>query len=371
MSIWMNLVEPASPQLLPLAVRQQPVQPGADQQHHVRVLQRRGARGTGRERVGVGQEALGHAHRHVGDAAGLHQRPDRVVGLRVGGALAEHDQRPAGGFQNRERPLDRLGGGALRRGRIDHRDQGLAAGLGVQDLGEQLGGQVEIDAARPARAGGPDGARHADADIGRMQHPEGRLAQGLGDGELVHLLVIALLQVDDLALRGARDQDHREAVGRGVGQRREPVQEARGRDGQADARLPGEEARDRRRVAGMLLVAERDHPHPLGLGHAAEIGDRDTRDAVDRLDAVDLERVDDEVETVGEIRLGLHLGVGVDDLGHSGHRGSPEVRCQWAGRGPLRPPGSVGGWSAPRRAPLRRGSGRASGGAGTWPGPPP
>ncbi len=28
----------------------------------------------------------------------------------------------------------------------------------------------------------------------------GRLAERLGDGELVHLLVVALLQVDDLAL---------------------------------------------------------------------------------------------------------------------------------------------------------------------------
>jgi len=347
---------------LALAVRQQPVQPGADQQHHVRVLQRRRAGRAGRERVGVGQEALGHAHRNVGDAARLHEGADRLVGLGVGGALAEHDQRPLGGFQDLERPGDRLGSGVLGRGRVDHLDQRLLAGLGVHHLGEQLGGQVEVDAARTARAGGADGAGDADADVGRVQHPEGRLAQGLGDGELVHLLVVALLQVDDLALGGARDQDHREAVGGGVGERRQAVEEARGRDGEADARLLGQEARDRRGIAGMLLVAEGDHPHPLGLGHAAEIGDRDARDAVDRLDAVELERVDDEVEAVGQLRLGVDFGVGVDDLGECGHhdvsrrigvdRGGSRRRL--AGGSPtLRPHPQVPASGGPRRSSRR------------------
>jgi hypothetical protein len=67
-------------------------------------------------------------------------------------------------------------------------------------LGEKLGRQIEVDAARAARHSRADRAREANADVGGMQHAEGRLAQRLGDRELVHLFVVALLQVDNLAL---------------------------------------------------------------------------------------------------------------------------------------------------------------------------
>ena len=107
-----------------------------------------------------------------------------------------------------------------------------------------------------------------------VQHAIGRLAQGLGDRELIHLLVIALLQVDDLALGRAGDQDHREAVGRRMRERGQTVEEAGRRHGQADAGLLGQKAGDRRGIAGILLVAERQHANARGLRHAAEIGDR-------------------------------------------------------------------------------------------------
>jgi hypothetical protein len=136
-----------------------------------------------------------------------------------------------------------------------------------------------------------------------MQHAERRLAQRLCDRQLVHFLVVALLQVDDLALRRAGDQDHREAVGGGVGERGQAVEKARRRHGEADARLPGEEARDRGRIAGVLLVAEREHADAGSLRHAAEIRDRNAGHAVDRGEAVELERVDDQVEAVGQLPL--------------------------------------------------------------------
>ena len=180
----------------------------------------------------------------------------------------------------------------------------LAPASALMTWREQLGRQVEIDAARTAGHGGADGAREADADVLRVQHAIGRLAQGLGDGELVHLLVVALLQVDDLALRRARDQDHREAVGGGMGERRQAVQEARRRHGEADAGLLGQEARDRRGVARVLLMAERQHADAGGLRQAAEIGDGNARHAVDRVDAVQLHRIDDEAEAVRQV-LGL------------------------------------------------------------------
>ena len=151
------------------------------------------------------------------------------------------------------------------------RDEGALAGGGVHGLGEEFGRQVEIDAAGSAGDGGADGARDGDADVGGVEDAEGGLAEGLGDGELVHLLVVALLQVDDLALRGAADQDHREAVRGRVGQRDEAVEEARRGDGEADARRLGQVAGDGCGVAGVLLVAERDDadaglPAPCGRG---------------------------------------------------------------------------------------------------------
>jgi hypothetical protein len=45
-------------------------------------------------------------------------------------------------------------------------------------------------------------------------------------------------------------------------------------------------------------VPERDDAQTFGLRHAAEIRDRDARHVVDVLDAVELERVDDEVKAV-------------------------------------------------------------------------
>ena len=148
----------------------------------------------------VGQEALGHAHRQEGNAALFDEGTDGVVGLRIGRAFAEDDQRLLGALQHIERARNRSRRGNLRRRRIDHLDQRLLAGGCIHHLTEKLGRQVEVDAARTAGHGGADGARHAGADVLRVQHAEGRLAERLGDGELVHLLVVALLQVDDLAL---------------------------------------------------------------------------------------------------------------------------------------------------------------------------
>ena len=96
MSIWMNCFGPCRAPGLALAVRQQPVQARADQQHHVGFRQHVRARGRGRLRMRVGQQALGHRHRQVGDAGLLDQRADVGVGLRIGGALAEQDQRALG-----------------------------------------------------------------------------------------------------------------------------------------------------------------------------------------------------------------------------------------------------------------------------------
>ena len=151
-----------------------------------------------------------------------------------------------------------------------------------------------------------------------MQHAERRLAERFRDRELIHLLIVALLQIDDLTLGGARDQNHRKAVGRGMGERGEAIEEARSRNREADARLLGQEAGDRRRIAGVLFVPERDDADARGLCHAAEIRDRDAGYTVDRGEAVELERIDHEVEAVGQLSLCVSR-FGVDALYCCGH----------------------------------------------------
>ncbi len=307
---------------LALAVRQQPVEARADQHHDVGILQHGRARRARALRMQVGQQALGHAHRQERRAALFDEVLDCVIGLRVGRALAEDDEGTFGVPEHVERALDRSRSRDLRRRRVDHLDQRLGAGRRVHHLPEKLRRQVEIDAARTAGDGGADRARETDADILGMQHAERRLAQRLGDRELIHLLIVALLQVDDLALGGAGDQDHRETIGGSVGERGQAVEEAGRRDGEADAGLLGEETRDRRRVAGVLLVAERKHADAFGLHHAAEVRDRDAGHAVDRVDAVELERVDDEMKAIRQFLLGVRrLGLG---RGVQHRRGLPD-----------------------------------------------
>ena len=256
----------------------------------------------------IGQQTLGHAHWQERSAALFDEGLDLLVGLRVGRALAEDDQRLLGAFQHIKCTLDRGGRRDLRRRGVDHLDQRLLPGLRIDHLAEKLGRQIEIDAARTAGHGRADRARHADADVGGMQDAEGRLAERLGDRKLVHLFVVALLQVDDFALGRARDQDHREAVGRGVRQRDQTVEKTGRRHRKADAGLFRQEAGDGGGVAGVLLVPERDDADARGLRHAAEIRDWDAGHAVDRFDAVELQRIDDEIKAVRQLAFRFGRG---------------------------------------------------------------
>ena len=190
----------------------------------------------------------------------------------------------------------------LRRCRVDDLHQRFPAGFGIHHLAEQLGGQIEIDAARTARTRrrGSRAQRRCRCPA-RAARGYAALHSGLAIGELVHFLVVALLQVDDLALGRARDQDHREAVGGGVGERGQAVEEARRGDREADAGLLGQEAGDRGGIAGVLLVAEGQNADAGGLRHAAEVRDRDARHTIDGREAVELQRIDDEMEAVRQL----------------------------------------------------------------------
>ena len=93
----------------------------------------------------------------------------------------------------------------LARRRVDDLDQRLLSpSTASMVCDSSLAGEIEIDAAGTARHGGADRTRDADADVVGVQHAKRCLAERLGDCELIHLLVVALLQIDDLALAASR-----------------------------------------------------------------------------------------------------------------------------------------------------------------------
>ena len=249
----------------------------------------------------VGQQALGHRHRQERHARRLDERADLLVRPRIGRALAEDREGALGVRQQFDGARDRLRRRGLRRRRIDDLDQRLLRRLDVERRAQHLGRQVEIDAARTPRHGGADRPRDADADVLRPVDAVGRLGVRPGGAELIHLLVIALLEIDDRPVARPADHDHREAVGRGVGQGDHPVQEAGGRDRHADARLLRQIPGDRGRVPGRLLVPKAEVADPFILRQAQQIGDRDARHPKDRVDPVQLQRLHHQVKAVRHI----------------------------------------------------------------------
>jgi len=173
----------------------------------------------------VGQQAFGHGHWQVRNAGFFNQRTNVSIGLGIGGSLAQENQRTLRAFEQVERTLDRVWRRQLAWGRIDDLDQRFFACLGCHGLREKLGRQVKINTSGTTRNGRANSARDSDADVFSMQNTERCLAQWLGDCELVHLFVVALLQIDNLAFAGSADQDHREAVCCRVCQRSKSVKE--------------------------------------------------------------------------------------------------------------------------------------------------
>ena len=122
MSIWMNFWPPQSlwplpPQVLPLPCDSSQLRRAPISITTSALGQHEGARGRRAQLVRVGQQALGHRHRQVGNAGLFDQSLDVGIGLRVGGALAENDQRFLGRTKQIERALDRVRRGNLLRRR--------------------------------------------------------------------------------------------------------------------------------------------------------------------------------------------------------------------------------------------------------------
>ena len=207
-------------------MREQPVEPCPNEHHHIGLGQDVGARCCCRQCVGVFQQTLGHGHGQVRYTRCFHQSAKGRIGLGIGGTFAQNDQGSLGIFEQVQRPVYRIGTRNLFGRRVDHLDQGSQAGRVLHHLRKELGGEIQIDASGSARQGGANGAGDTNPNVLCMQDPVSGLAKRLGNGELIHLFVVALLQVNDLALARATDQDHGKAVHRGVGKRRQAVQES-------------------------------------------------------------------------------------------------------------------------------------------------
>ena len=71
----------------------------------------------------VGQQTLRHGHRQIWNTGLLDERADFVIGLRVGCALAENDERLSGALQKVDSTLDRVRSRDLLGRGIDYFDQ--------------------------------------------------------------------------------------------------------------------------------------------------------------------------------------------------------------------------------------------------------
>ena len=68
-------------------------------------------------------------------------------------------------------------------------------------------------------------------------------------------------------------------------------------------------------MARVLFVPERDDAHPFSLRKTAKIRNRDARHTIDRVDAVEFERVDDEMKAVRQcLRCGGIAQLGINAL---------------------------------------------------------
>ena len=191
------------------------------------------------------------------------------------------------------------GAGSWRGAGSTTRRSDAVAGGRVDDLAEHGGRDVEVDPAGTSGYCGADRAGDTAADVLDPVHPIGGLDERFRGCQLVELLVVAALEVDDVALAGPRDLHHRKAVRGRVGQRDEAVEEARRGHRQADARLLRQEPGSRRRMPGVALVPEADIADARRLRDAGHVGDRDADQTVDGLNVIELERFDDQVIPVG------------------------------------------------------------------------
>ena len=183
-----------------MAARQQPVEAGADEHHHIGLLHDGRATGQRADRAVVGQYALGHRHGQIGDAGFVDQLLEQVFDACICGSLADKQGGAAGAGDKPGSAGHRLGGRRHGRGEVDRLKEQTFSDIAVDYLTQTRGGHVEIYAAGTARDSGAVCAHHCSGYILGAVYAVSGFYERLGDGELVEGLIVALAQIDGLAL---------------------------------------------------------------------------------------------------------------------------------------------------------------------------
>ena len=115
-----------------------PVEPGAHQEHDVGVLQRQCARRRDRQRMVVGHDALAHRRTQERDLRALEEGAHLLLGARPGHALADENERPLGLFEQVQGVLDGAHAAAIGFGLTADQDHRPAILLGIGHAGEAV-----------------------------------------------------------------------------------------------------------------------------------------------------------------------------------------------------------------------------------------
>ena len=289
------------------AMSKKPVEPGSDQHDHIGLGQNQRAGCSRGLRVIIRQEPFRHRHRQKRDACLLNERANVSVSLCVRSAFAENNERTLCARQQVEGALDRFGGRDLPGSWIDNAHQRLRPCICIERCTENICGQVQIDPTGPSRYGGTDGACDSNTDIFRLANPEGCLGVRFCRIHLIQFFVVALLEIDNLTVARSADLDHGKTIGGRIGQRHQAVQETWCGDGQTNPRLLGQIAGDRGCISGRLFMPKADVPYSFCLSQPGQICDRNSRNAINRVDSVELQGIDYEVKSVGQSRRFLFV----------------------------------------------------------------
>ena len=269
---------------------QHPVQPRADQEDQVSVLQREGARGGGGLLVVIREHALRHRHREVGQAGALHEGTRLLLRAGVGDAFADDHQRLLGRLDRGERRFNvyrvRLRASSIRNARRP------LYGVLVHLPGDDVAGKVEVDRTGDAMQRLLHGFRDVERDSLDRLHTFGILRVGAQRRELIGLLEES--HAVACALVRAAEQQHRPAVGPRVRERADGVQHARPRDGERCADAAAEVGDGLRGIRRRHLVPHTDVLDALALRGGCDPGDRDAHHAEQALHALRLQRARDD-----------------------------------------------------------------------------
>jgi len=274
-----------------------PVEPRAEQQDDVGVLQRESAPGRDRERVFVVDDTLAHRRAQEGQLGGFDEGAQLCLGPRIRRSLADDDERSFGAAQHLDGTLHiaRIGLGSRRIGTASRKYDLVLFQLGRQEVV----GKVEVD-----RTGSP-----ADAGSHGLLDVEGNAARG------VRSCGVFRVDAPELDLGGfleraaallvgvarAAEQDHRPAVGLRVREACDAVDHAGAGDREAGGRSTREIADCGCGVAGGLFVSHPEELDSLVLGGHGEPEYRESDDAEHLLDALFL-------QTAGEQGVSIDRG---------------------------------------------------------------